>query len=150
MTEDSSKPMTETKTFENLQKAFEMEASQVNLYFYFAKIAEAEGYEHAVEIFERFAEGGICSAHGNLDFFRDLLEPITQAKIGQTKENLRASIASESFSGSQFYMNSALEAHQEGLHDIASWFETMEKAKNEHVKKLNHIVLTNKEKDGNQ
>lgn len=127
-------------TYKNLQRAFQLESEQSQLYLYYAKIAELEGYKSIAEVFTMFAEGGVCNAHGNLDFLRDIFDDCNNFKIRGTKKNVRLAKDIEELNHANFYSVAAKQAHKEGFHDIASWLETISKLKKEHVKKLHNLL----------
>lgn len=127
-------------THQHLIAAFEEEASVAYRYLYFAKIADIEGRPEIAQLFRDLAEGGICNAHGCLDFLRLEGDPLTGAPIGETDRNLRAGLLGETREFTERYPTMAAEAHSEGFPDIASWFETLTKLKRSHAQQL-HAVL---------
>jgi len=134
----------ESKTYSNLQKSFQIESKQAHIYLYYAKIAELEGNTEMAAIFNAFAEGGVCTAHGNLDFLRNLHNS-TKLKVGGTDENIRFSSETEGVKYINFYEQAANEAYNEGLYDIASWFINMSRFKKAHADQL-YATLNNKNK----
>ena len=132
-------PMPELKglqTHLHLKDAFRSESETVHRYLYFAKLADIEGQAEVAQIFREIAEGGTCSAHGNLDFLRLIGDPMTDLPVGETDQNLGVAVAAEMYEYTEFYPEMARIAHAEGFPDIASWFETMTKIKRRHVELL--------------
>lgn len=128
------------QTHKNLKDAFSEEAGVMQRYLYFAKIADIEGFPDVAQLFRDFAEGGICNAHGNMDFLERVGDPNTDMPIGETDSNLAAAISSEMFEYTELYPLMANVAHGEGFPDIASWFETLTKLKRAHVNKLKEAL----------
>ncbi len=123
-------------THANLKSSFSEEAGTVLRYLYFAKIADIEGFPDVAQLFRDLAEGGACSAHGNLDFLGRVGDPLTDLPIGETDRNLKAAIAAERLEYERMYPVMAAESRREGFPDIASWFETLTKLKKSHIEKL--------------
>jgi len=123
-------------THEKLKQAFRLEASTVQRYLYFARIAEIEGFPDVAQTFRDLAESGICNAHGHLDFLKRIGDPDTDLPIGETDQNVTAAISSTTREHTESYPLMAKTAHEEGLPDIANWFETMAKTKKAHEEKL--------------
>jgi len=128
------------ETHQHLKDAFAEEAVTAYRYLYFAKIADIEGQPDVAQLFRDLAEGGICNAHGSLDFLRTEGDPLTGAPIGQTDRNLHASLLAESTEFSELYPDMAAVAHAEGFPDVASWFETLTKLKRAHVQQLREAI----------
>jgi len=128
------------ETHKHLKDAFAEEAVTAYRYLYFAKIADIEGQPDVAQLFRDLAEGGICNAHGSLDFLRTEGDPLTGAPIGQTDRNLHASLLAESTEFSELYPDMAAVAHAEGFPDVASWFETLTKLKRAHVQLLREAI----------
>jgi rubrerythrin len=59
-----------SQTFENLKKAFYDEASLAFRYRFFSIVADFEGMDQYSALFKEFAEGGVQTVHGCLDFLR--------------------------------------------------------------------------------
>jgi len=105
-------------------------------YLYFARIADIEGFPDVAQLFRDLAESGVCNAHGHLDFLKRIGDPDTDLPIGETDQNLIAAISSTTREQTGLYPLLAQTAANEGLLDIANWFETMTKTKKTHEAKL--------------
>lgn len=127
-------------THQHLKDAFRDESITVHRYLYFAKLADIEGHPEVAQLFRDIAEGGVCSAHGNLDFLRTVGDPLTDLPIGETDQNLTASLVAEQVEYTQSYAEMARVAHAEGFPDIASWFETMTRIKRRHAEQLQEAL----------
>lgn len=122
-----------------MRKAFAEEAALVFRYLYCATLAEFEGLEKHSALFREIAEGGTCNVHGCLDFLKLAQDPDSGISVGGTLRNLESLVQSETIQHNQTYPEMAKTAREEGLPDIASWFETLEKAKRAHVRRLREL-----------
>ncbi|MFH1618480.1 MAG: rubrerythrin family protein [bacterium] len=134
------KKLENSRTFKNVRKAFAEEASLVFRYLYCATLAEFEGMDKHSALFREIAEGGTCNVHGCLDFLKLAQDPDSDISIGGTFRNLESFVRSETEQHNRTYSEMAKTAREEGLPDIASWFETLEKAKRFHVRKLRELA----------
>lgn len=117
-----------TKTHQNLKEAFSR-ASQANREFlYFAKIADVEGRPDVAGLFKDTADGVTGHAHGHLDYLKQAGDPLSGLPIGNTEKNLKAASADRAYEYETMYPSFARQAREEGLEDIAEWFETLSKA----------------------
>jgi rubrerythrin len=122
-----------TKTHTNLKEAFAGESQANRRYLYFAKQADVEGHPDVAGLFRDTAEGETGHAHGHLDFLRQVGDPATGEPIGDTKKNLKASVAGETYEYTQMYPAFAKTAREEGFEEIAEWFETLARAEKSHA-----------------
>ena len=122
-----------TKTHQNLKDAFAGEAQANRRYLYFAKVADVEGRPDVAGLFKDTADGETGHAHGHLDFLRVVGDPATGEPIGDTKKNLKASVAGETYEYTQMYPGFAKTAREEGFEEIAEWFETLARAEKSHA-----------------
>ncbi len=122
-----------TKTHANLKAAFAGESQANRRYLYFAKVADIEGYPDVAGLFRDTAEGETGHAHGHLDFLKSVGDPATGLPIGDTEQNLKASVAGETYEYTDMYPGMARTAREEGFADIANWFETLAKAEKSHA-----------------
>ena len=84
-----------SKTECNLKEVFAKEAQANCRYLYFARTADAEGYEDASAVFHSIAKDKTGHTHGHLEYLEGIGDPVTAAPIGTTTENLKAAIAGE-------------------------------------------------------
>jgi rubrerythrin len=120
-----------TKTHENLKEAFAGESQANRRYLYFAKVADVEGYPEVAGLFKDTADGETGHAHGHLDFLKQVGDPATGKPIGNTAKNLVAAYTGETYEYQTMYPGFAKTARDEGLDDIAEWFETLAKSAKE-------------------
>jgi rubrerythrin len=122
-----------TKTHENLKHAFAAESQANRRYLYFARQADVEGYPDIAGLFRDTAEGETGHAHGHLDFLKEVGDPTTGEPIGGTLLNLKAAIAGETYEYTEMYPGFARTAREEGLEEVAEWFETLARAEKSHA-----------------
>ena len=122
-----------SKTEENLKAAFAGESQANRRYLYFAQKADVEGYNDVAVVFRSTAEGETGHAHGHLEFLEAVGDPATGLPIGPTSSNLKAAIAGETHEYTDMYPGMARTAREEGMAEIADWFETLAKAEKSHA-----------------
>ncbi len=122
-----------SKTHDNLKAAFAGESQANRRYLYFAKRADVEGQPDIAGLFRDTAEGETGHAHGHLDYLKQVGDPATDLPIGGTAENLKASIAGETYEYTEMYPGFAKTAREEGFEEIAEWFETLARAERSHA-----------------
>ena len=128
-----SKNLAGSKTVENLKHAFAGESQANRRYLYFAKVADVEGYPDIAGLFRDTAEGETGHAHGHLDFLKVVGDPATGKPIGNTRKNLEAAVAGETYEFTVMYPGFAKTARDEGFEDVAEWFETLARAEKSHA-----------------
>ncbi len=122
-----------SKTHGNLKEAFAGESQANRRYLYFAKKADIEGHTDIAGLFRDTAEGETGHAHGHLDYLKEVGDPATDAPIGNTELNLKASIQGETYEYTEMYPGFAKTARDEGFEEIAEWFETLARAERSHA-----------------
>ena len=131
-----------TKTGKNLKEAF-TKSSEVHVrYLYFAQKADIEGYHDISAVFRSTAQGKTGHAHGHLDFLAEVGDPMTGKAIGTTADNLKATIAGETYDYTDMYPGMARTARDEGFEEIADWFETLAKAEKSHAGRFQKAIDT--------
>ncbi|MFV2056674.1 MAG: rubrerythrin family protein [Thiohalomonadales bacterium] len=129
-----------SKTEQNLKRAFARESQANRRYEYFAAKAELEGYDSIAAVFLATAEGDKGHAQGHLEYLEEVGDPVTGLPIGDTALNLLAAIGGESFESADMYPAMATVAKDEGLHEIADWFEILAKAQRSHVRQFQQAL----------
>jgi rubrerythrin len=122
-----------SKTHENLKEAFAGESQANRRYLYFARQADIEGYPDIGGLFRDTGEAETGHAHGHLDFLKQAGDPATGKPIGDTRKNLAAAVAGETYEYTEMYPGMAKTARDEGFGDIAEWFETLARAEKSHA-----------------
>ena len=129
-----------SKTHTNLKDAFAGESQANRRYLYFARQADIEGYPDVGGLFRDTAEAETGHAHGHLDYLKQVGDPATGLPIGETAENLKASIAGETHEYTDMYPGMAKSARDEGFGEIADWFETLAKAEKSHAGRFQQML----------
>ncbi|GAC1591025.1 MAG: rubrerythrin family protein [Acidimicrobiales bacterium] len=122
-----------TRTAENLKQAFATESQANRRYLYFAQKADIEGYPDVAALFRSVAEGETGHAFGHLDYLAEVGDPATGSPIGGTADNLRSAVESETFEYAEMYPGFAEIAREEGLDQVAEWFDTVARAEKSHA-----------------
>jgi len=129
-----------TQTHANLKAAFAGESQANRRYLWMAKVADIEGYPEIAGNFRQTAEGETGHAHGHLDYLKQVGDPATGLPIGDTSENLAAAVAGETHEYTDMYPGFARTAREEGLSEIADWFETLAKAEKSHANRFQGLL----------
>jgi rubrerythrin len=122
-----------SKTEGNLKAAFAGESQANRRYLYFAQKADVEGHNDVSALFRSTAEGETGHAFGHLEYLEATGDPATGHPIGETRANLKASVAGETHEYTDMYPGMAKTAREEGFAEIADWFETLAKAEKSHA-----------------
>ena len=122
-----------TKSHENLKGAFAGESQANRRYLYFARMADIEGYPDVGGLFRDTSEAKTGHAFGHLDFLKEVGDPVTDVPIGTTEKNLKSAVEGETYEYTEMYPGFAKTARQEGLNELAEWFETLAKAQKSHA-----------------
>jgi rubrerythrin len=128
-----AKSLKGTKTHENLKTAFAGESQANRRYLYFARRADIEGYPDIGGLFRDTSEAETGHAFGHLDFLKEVGDPVTGVAIGDTEKNLKSAVEGETYEYTQMYPGFAKTAREEGLEEIAEWFETLARAEKSHA-----------------
>ncbi|WP_412777642.1 rubrerythrin family protein [Thalassospira lucentensis] len=129
-----------TRTEENLRAAFAAEAQTNRRYLYFAQQADIEGDTEAAELFRAAAEAETGHAFGHLEFLEKTGDATTGKALGTTKLNLEAALALERAEADQTYPEMARIAREEGLDDVAAWFESLARVENAHAQRIERLI----------
>ena len=140
------------ETIKNLAKAFAGESQARNRYAIYSKIAKKEGFEQIAEIFLLTAENEREHAKWLFRLINELKEKsdenLDEIKIqasvptvlGDTVENLKASIAGENFEQTQMYPEFAKIAEEEGLTAIAGRLRSIAIAERHHEERFRKLL----------
>jgi rubrerythrin len=133
----ASKELKGTKSFQNLKEAFAGESQANRRYLYFARVADIEGYPDIAGLFKDTADAETGHAFGHLDFLKEVGDPATGVPFGKTELNLKSAVEGETYEYTQMYPGMAKTAREEGLPELAEWFETLAKAEKSHAGRFN-------------
>ena len=75
----------------------------------------------------------VSHAFGHLDFLKEVGDPCTGVPIGTTSKNLKSAVEGETYEYTEMYPGFAKTARDEGLSELAEWFETLAKAEKSHA-----------------
>ena len=117
-----------TRTEQNLKDAVAGESQASRRCLCLARKAEVEGFKDFAAALRSTAERKTGRAHGHLDHLEEGGGPATGKPIGPTGDILKAAIASETREYVDMYAGMARVARQEGVDELADWFETLAKA----------------------
>ena len=121
-----------TRTEQKLKNAFAGESRANRRYLCLARNADVEGLGDLAAVLRSTAERKAGRAHGHLDYLEEVAVPAggpaTGQPIGLTGDILKAAIASETHEYVDMYAGMARVARQEGVDELADWFETLAKA----------------------
>jgi len=128
----------QSKTAQNLLKAFAGESQARNRYTYAANIARAEGFEYIASIFEETAHNE--QEHARLFYAHlapmapEVLEITASYPVvaGNTAAQLRAAVSGENEEWTLLYPEFAKIAKEEGFPEVARTFEWVAKVEKEH------------------
>src|SRR5437763_943092 len=126
-----------TKSHDNLKGAFAGESQANRRYLYFARRADIEGFPDIGGLFRDTSEAETGHAFGHLDFLKEVGDPATGVAIGNTEANLKSAVEGETYEYTQMYPGMAKTARDEGLAELAEWFETLAKAEKSHAGRFN-------------
>ncbi len=128
--------LNDTRTHRNLSDAFARESQANRRYLWFAQQADIDGHPAAAALFRSVGEAETGHAFGHLEYLAGVGDPASGEPIGDTADNLRAAIASETYDFTQMYPDYAKIAREEGFDEIAEWFESLGRAEESHVSRF--------------
>ncbi|HHV28580.1 rubrerythrin [Acetivibrio mesophilus] len=151
------KSLKNTKTMENLMKAFAGESQARTRYNFYASVANKEGYKQIEAIFIETADNEKEHAKRFYKFLLEGLEGELPASIminadypvaqGNTLENLKAAAEGENEEWTKLYPEFAKVAKEEGFDEIAAAFRKIAEVEERHearYKKLAENIENNK------
>lgn len=125
-----------SKTHENLKDAFAGESQASSRYLWFAQKADVDGYPEIAALFRNIADSETGHAFGILEYLAEIGDPTSDKPIGDTADNVKSSIISETYESTDKYPAFATTARDEGYAEIADWFESLARAEKSHALKL--------------
>ncbi|MEM6639305.1 MAG: rubrerythrin family protein [Pseudomonadota bacterium] len=132
----------DSRTEQHLRDAFASDAEANRRYLYQAARADGEGNKDAAAVLRSNAEGSTGHAHGHLDYLEAMHAGTELADEGEidedalTRRYLAESLAAETAAYTERFPEYAKVAREEGLDEIAEWFETLAVEKRKHSKRL--------------
>lgn len=125
----------DTQTQANLKISFEQDAQAAQLSKRFARIAEIEGFPEIARTFRELAESQEFQAQGTLDLLMRAADPLSGSAMGGTHQNVRAALAAHA-EMLDTLDDMARAARGEGFFDVASWYDTLLRARQAHRDRL--------------
>lgn len=105
----------QSKTYANLQNAYERELMISTLFSIYGDIARAEGYQEIGEIYDVFSRN-------NKEHARIWLRQLNEGNLPNIAETLASSVEPENYNGNRLYREYAAVASEEGYNTIESLF----------------------------
>ncbi|MDP3042183.1 MAG: rubrerythrin family protein [Candidatus Omnitrophota bacterium] len=139
-----SKSIKNSKTEQNLLKAFAGESQARNRYTYFASVAKKAGFEQMANIFTETAENE--KEHAKI-FFKyleggdvEITVAYPAGVISDTKANLEKAAAGENMEWTTLYADFAKIAKDEGFPEVARSFEQVAKVEKFHEARYRKLI----------
>ena len=123
----------ESRTYENLKKAFAGESQARNKYTYYASKAKKEGYEQIASIFLETAENE--KEHAKIWF-----KLLNDGEIPDTKTNLLNAADGEAYEWTDMYDEFARVAEEEGFTKIAFLFKSVGEIEKHHEERYRKLL----------
>ena len=123
----------ESKTYENLKKAFAGESEARNKYTYFASKAKKDGYEQIASLFLETAENE--KEHAKIWY-----KLINDGDIPDTVTNLKAAADGENYEWTDMYQEFAKVAEEEGFTKIAYLFKSVGEIEKHHEERFRKLL----------
>lgn len=119
------------QTIDNLKAAYAGESMARNYYTFFASVARKEGWQEIAEVFEE-------TARNEKEHAEVILKLL--GSIKGSKENLLASIEKESFEWKDMYPEFERIAREEGEHEAATFFATVQQVEHHHADRFKKLL----------
>lgn len=129
----------ESKTYENLKKAFEGELKASSKYAIYGAKAREDGFEQIGTIFDE-------TSHNEREHAELWLKQLHGGELPSTPENLRDAISGEHYEWTKMYPEFAETAQREGFPELAALFNGVGMIENNHDGRfqiLLHNIETN-------
>jgi rubrerythrin len=130
----------ESATEAGLRSAFAREAANNRRLLHFARRADIEGWSEAAAVLRELAEGSTGHALGLLELLEETGDPVSGAPMGSTDENLRNALGTETYEHAEMFPRYARIAREEGLTEVAGWFELLAAAEAGHSLALRRVT----------
>jgi rubrerythrin len=126
----------DSRTEAALRTAFAREAAANRRLLHFARRADIEGWSEAAAVLRGLAEGSTGHALGLLELLEETGDPVSGAPMGSTDENLRNVLGTETYEHAEMFPRYARIAREEGLAEVAGWFDLLAAAEGGHARAL--------------
>jgi rubrerythrin len=132
----------ESQTEAGLRTAFAREAANNRRLLHFARRADVEGWSEAAAVLRELAEGSTGHALGLLELLEETGDPVSGAPMGSTDENLRNALGTETYEHAEMFPRYARIAREEGLTEVAGWFDLLAAAEAGHSRALRRVTTS--------
>lgn len=136
--------MSDSKTQQNLLKAFAGESQARNRYTQFAKKAREEGYEGIARIFEETADNEMAHAEREWEFIRAEVKTESDLRIFgpavSTLDNLRDAMNGEHYEAGEMYPEFSRIAKDEGENEAAAMFKEIGEVEEKHRDRYKDLI----------
>lgn len=122
-----------SKTYKNLQEAFDAESRASMKYFIYGRKAREEGYQQIGNIYEE-------TSMNEREHASVWLKLMMGNKLPTTLENLKDSYSSENYEWTNMYIEYAQEARREGYDEIAELFEGVASVERHHDSRFRKLA----------
>jgi rubrerythrin len=126
----------DSRTEAALRTAFAREAAANRRLLHFARRADIEGWSEAAAVLRGLAEGSTGHALGLLELLEETGDPVSGAPMGNTDDNLRNVLGTETYEHAEMFPRYARIAREEGLVEVAGWFDLLAAAEGGHARAL--------------
>ncbi len=123
----------ESKTYENLKKAFAGESEARNKYTYFASKAKKDGYEQIASIFLETAENE--KEHAKMWY-----KYLNGGDISDTLANLKMAADGENYEWTDMYLEFSKTAEEEGFTELARLFKAVGEIEKHHEERYRKLL----------
>ena len=123
----------ESKTYENLKKAFAGESEARNKYTYFASKAKKDGYEQIAAIFLETAENE--KEHAKMWY-----KYLNGGDISDTLANLKMAADGENYEWTDMYDEFSKTAEEEGFTELARLFKAVGEIEKHHEERYRKLL----------
>ena len=123
----------ESKTYENLKKAFAGESEARNKYTYFASKAKKDGYEQIASLFLETAENE--KEHAKIWY-----KLLNDGEVSDTVTNLKLAADGENYEWTDMYQEFAKVAEEEGFSKIAYLFKQVGEIEKHHEERFRKLL----------
>jgi rubrerythrin len=130
----------DSRTEAGLRTAFAREAAANRRLLHFARRADIEGWSDAAAVLRGLAEGSTGHALGLLELLEESGDPVSGAPMGSTDENLRNVLGTETYEHAEMFPRYARIAREEGLAEVAGWFDLLAAAEGGHARAVRRQV----------
>ncbi len=132
----------DTKTYENIKKAFAFESQAIVRYMFYSEIAKKNGKNKAAELFDLMAKNEFNHAKVWFSLLGDSL-------LQSTNTHLKEAAFAENSEWQLIYPECAKIAHKEGLEEIAELFERISSIEADHERRFIELFIS-EETNGSQ